>query len=236
MASQAYRRMDKEIQDYTCLITRRELIRGKLQGPELMTAKIRHQQVRDGRVVAPFSVYVKFLSPARVKDREVVYVQGRHDGKLIVRNGGTRFAFITTSLPPDSPTAMQENRYPISEVGVKNLTRRLLEVGRAKLAEPDVLVQTVPGARINQRPCQLIQVSHAARREDQTFQVVRIFVDEQWKLPVYYAAYDWPDRPGEKSQLLEEYAYSEIKLNVGLSDWDFDHRNEQYRFLKSYQP
>ncbi len=36
--------------------------------------------------------------------------------------------------------------------------------------------------------------------------------------------------------LLEEYTYTDLKLNVGLTDWDFDHRNESYQFLKTYSP
>ena len=28
----------------------------------------------------------------------------------------------------------------------------------------------------------------------------------------------------------------DIKLNVGLTDWDFDHRNENYKFTKGFRP
>ena len=31
-------------------------------------------------------------------------------------------------LPPDSPMAMDGNRYPITEIGFQNLTKRLIEV------------------------------------------------------------------------------------------------------------
>ena len=66
--------------------------------------------------------------------------------------------------------------------------------------------------------------------------MARIFVDDKLQLPLRYSAYDWPDEEGGDLLLLEEYTYTDVKLNVGLTDWDFDHRNEKYRFLKSFKP
>ena len=45
------------------------------------------------------------------------------------------------------------------------------------------------------------------------------------------AAKDWPK--GDKlasSDILEEYTYTDIKFNVGLTDKDFDSRNKSYNF------
>lgn len=236
MACDSYQRMDGEIEDYTCILTKRERVNGYLRSPEAMFVKVRHQQMENGRVVTPFSVYLRFLSPAKLKGREVLYVHGKNNGRLIVRNGGTRFAYITTAVATDSPAALQDNRYPITEIGVKNLTRRLIENGEDELQYKDVSVQNLPGAKINNRPCSLIQVSHPERREGLPYQFARIFIDDELRLPVRYSAYDWPKEEGEEPQLIEEYTYMRIKANVGLTDWDFDHRNEKYQFLKSFSP
>lgn len=235
-AEAAYRRMTTEIRDYTCILTKRERIDGRLQGPETVFLKVRHRQSGATAGEYPFSVYLRFLRPAAVRDREVLYVQGRHDGRMIVRNGGTVLPFVTTSLFPESAAAMQESRYPITEVGVKTLTRRLIEVGQEKLGDENCLVRVVPGARINGRYCTMIQVEHQERREDHSFHFVRVFIDDQLELPVYYVAYDWPRRGESESVMLEEYTYTDIQLNVGLTDRDFDHRNENYLFLRSYVP
>jgi hypothetical protein len=231
-----YQRMGTEIRDYTCILTKRELIDGRLQGPETIYLKVRHEWSDGEGGEQPFSVYLRFLRPASVREREVIYVQGRHDGKMIVRNGGTRLPFVTTSLPPDSAAAMQESRYPITEIGVKTLTRRLIEVGNEKLYDENCEVQVVPGAKLNGRTCTLIQVGHRERRQEHTFHFVRVFIDDQLELPVYYIAYDWPAKEGDSSVILEEYTYTDIQLNVGLTDWDFDHRNENYMFLRSFKP
>jgi hypothetical protein len=236
IATRGYDRMAKEIEDYTCLLTKRERVDGRLFDHEMMRVKIRHPRVNNGVVVTPFSVYVKFFSPARLKGREVIYVEGRNDGKLIVRNGGPRFGYITTSVRPDSPAALQQNRYPITEIGVMNLTARLIEAGEGKLRCRDCEAKIAPGAKIEGRPCTLIQVYHTVRRESQTFKFARIFVDDDLQLPVRFSSFDWPRRDGGAPILLEEYTYTDIKLNVGLTDWDFDHRNDEYKFLKSFEP
>ena len=48
--------------------------------------------------------------------------------------------------------------------------------------------------------------------------------------PVRYAAYGWPAVPGGEPQLLEEYTYFNITLNVGLTDEDFSPDNPNYNF------
>jgi len=236
IAYEGYLRMDNEIDDYTCILTKREHVNGRLLRHASMYVKVRHQRVKDDHVVTPFSVYIRFLGPTKMKGAEVLYVHGKNKGKMIVRKGGTRFGYITTSIPLDSPVAFQCNRYPITEIGVKNLTRRLIENGEDELQYDDVAVKIVPGAKVNSRSCTLIQVSHPKRHEGLAYQYARILVDDGLHLPVHYSAYDWPAEEGDEPQLIEEYTYTDIKMNVGLTDWDFDHRNRKYLFLKSFTP
>ena len=236
IAYDGQKRMQDSVRDYTCTLTRRERVDGRLMGYETMFVKVRHQLKEGGRTVEPFSVYVRFVSPDRVKGREVIYVEDRNSGKIIVRNGGLRFGHITTSLLPDSPAAMQHTRYPITEIGVMNLTRRLIENGERELNDKECHAKLVRGAKINGRPCTVIQVAHTARQSDLHFKTARILIDDELVLPVHYSAYDWPEKEGDAPVLLEEYTYTDLKLNVGLTDVDFDHRNEAYQFLKTYSP
>ncbi len=231
-----YHRIRREITDYRCILTKRERVHGELREAETAVLKVRHQRIEDDRVVSPFSVYLRFLAPSAVKDREVLYVHGRNDGNMIVRNGGPRFGFITTALPPDSPIVLSESRYPITEVGVKTLIRRLIEVGMHELEYGDCQVRVAEGARLDNRACTLIQVLQNRRREDPSWKLVRILIDDELELPVYYAAYDWPEQEAGSPVLLEEYIYTRIELNVGLGDVDFDHRNEDYSFSRSFRP
>ncbi len=236
IAYEGRKRIQEAIRDYTCILTRRERVDGRQMGYETIFVKVRHPLEEQGRVVQPFSVYVRFLRPDRVKGREVIYVEGRNGGKLIVRNGGTRFAHITTSLLPDSPAAMQHTRYPITEIGVLNLTKRLIENGEQERGNENCEAKLVQGAKINGRSCTVVQVAHKVRGEGLAYKTARILIDDELVVPVHYSAYDWPQTEGGKLVLLEEYTYTDLRLNVGLTDRDFDHRNESYLFLKSYSP
>ena len=60
MAVDGYRQLRASVQDYTCVMVRRERVRGRLGNHEFIYAKVRHRQVRDGQTVVPFGVYLKF--------------------------------------------------------------------------------------------------------------------------------------------------------------------------------
>ena len=63
-----------------------------------------------------------------------------------------------------------------------------------------------------------------------------VFVDDEERFPVAYASFYWPDEPGGKPRLLEEYIYTDIKVNVGLTDADFDRDNPDYGFTRDKAP
>ena len=229
-AHDRYQRVGTEIQDYSGTLIKRERIDGKLLEQEHLFVKLRHARVVDGRVTVPFGVYLRFLGPAKIKGREIVYVEGQNNGKLIARRGGTRLAYFTKALDPQSELAMRGNRYPVTEIGIKNLIGRLYEVGREDVRYGECDVRYLEDVAVNGRNCTVIQVTHPNRRSNFRYHVARIFVDNKLRVPIRYAAYDWPTDDDNRPVLLEEYTYIDLKLNIGLTDWDFDTRNEAYGF------
>ena len=107
---------------------------------------------------------------------------------------------------------------------------RLIEIGERDAQKGECEVKFFPEAKINDRVCTCIQVVHPVPRRDFLFHVARIFVDDEYNVPVRYEAYDWPERPGGPPRLIEQYTYLNLKLNNGFSDPDFDYRNPQYAF------
>jgi len=230
-------RTNSDIQDYTCTLVKRERINGRLRDHEYLFLKLRHEVVKEGRVVAPFAIYLRYLAPAEVAKREVLYVHGKYNGTLIVRRGGRRFAHTTVAVDPNSEVAKQQSRYPITELGVKNLVKRLLEVGEEELGYDEPCdVRYFANSTINGRTCDAVEFRHPVRRDEYRFHIARVFIDHQHQLPIRYESYDWPEEEGGEPRLLEEYTYLDLKINVGLTDWDFDHRNEDYLFRKSFNP
>jgi hypothetical protein len=208
----------ESLKDYSATLVRRERIHGKTSGYEYLSIKIRH---------APFSVYAYFQAPAAVKGQEVIYIAGQNQGNILAHKAHMT---ATVSLHPDGMIAMSGRHYPITEIGLVNLVRRLVEVGDQDLKYGECEVKYFTNAKINGRPCTVIEVVHPKPRDVFRFHLARVFVDDQWKVPIRYESYDWPSELGGDPPLIEEYTYLDLKLNNGFTDEDFSTHNPEYHF------
>ena len=230
LATRELNRADEEIDAYSCLLIKRERVDGEMTARQYMQAKIRHRKLRDGKIVTPLSVYLKFLKPSAVEGREVLYVEDQRDGDLLARRGGPRLANITVELDPKGHWAMQDNLHPITEIGFRNLGFKLIENMQADLAYDDVQVKYFDKAKLGDRPCQHIQVTHPNKAEHFDYHIARIFIDKELRVPVYFASYDFPKTKGDEPELKEEYIFTNMNLNPGFTDLDFDAKNPAYAF------
>jgi len=222
LARKGLENLQANVQDYSCTMVKRERIDGKLGEHQYIFAKIRH---------APFSVYLYFLAPEDVKGQEVVFVEGRNDGNMLAHAGsGVRAMVGTVALKPDGALAMQGNRYPITEIGVENLAKRLVEVAEHDKQFGECSVDFFPKAKVNGRICTCVQVVHPVPRRNFRFHLARVFIDDELLIPVRYEAYDWPAEEGGQPVLMEEYTYMNVKINNGFTDADFDPKNAAYKF------
>ena len=207
----------EKISDYSATLVKRERINGTLREHQYMFVKIRHD---------PFSVYMYFLGPPDLKGQEVAFIEGQNNGKMWAQGTGfQKTMFGTVALRPDGLVAMKGQRYPLTELGMLNMVRRLIEVAEHDVTKGECEVKFFKGAKVNDRSCTCIQVIHPVPRRDFLFHKARIFVDDELNMPVRYESYDWPKAPGEKPGLLEEYTYLNIKLNNKFTDDDFDKNN-----------
>jgi hypothetical protein len=208
------------VRDYTCTFIKRERIDGRLSGYEVMMMKAR---------TSPSSVYFKFRQPNA--GREAIYVQGRNSGKAIVHDVGLgRLVAGTLHLDPRSRRAMDGNRHPITEAGIGFMIDTVLEGWHREMNPLDSVVTIRDRVLVNKRPSTMIICNHPQRAPHFVFHEVRLYIDEELGLPVRFEAYDWPRRAGEAPPLVEEYTYTDLRLNVGLSDHDFDPSNKTYSF------
>ena len=222
MARERLNGIDDNVKDYTCTLVKRERINGRLLDREHLSCKIRHK---------PFSVYMKFLAPKKLRGREVIYVEGKNDGKLL-GHGVTAIerAVGIMRLKPTSPLAMRNNRYPITEAGMRNLVFRLIEVGQEDRKFGECNVKFYNQAKIDKTVCTCLEVVHPVPRKNFRFHMARIYIEDKRKIPIRFESYTWPSKTGGRPVLLEEYTYVNVKLNAGLTDADFDERNPNYKF------
>jgi hypothetical protein len=211
----------EKLKDYSAVLVRRERIRGKLTGYEYVFIKIRHR---------PFSVYAYFQAPAAVKGQEVIYVADRNEGNLLAHRAGM---LVTAHLHPDGLMAMDRQHYPLTEIGLVKLVRRLVEVGKKDVKHGECEVKYFTNAKVNKRPCTIIQVTHPVPRDVFQFHLARVFVDDELKVPIRYESHDWPSEPGGEPKLIEEYTYLDLKLNNGFTDEDFSTQNPEYHFPRT---
>ena len=230
IARDGLQNMQANIHDYTAIMVKRERINNKLTDPVYMKIKIRNPRNFDEKSV-PFSIYMKFIKPRAVAGREVIWIDGQNNNKLIAHEPGRIRGFRNFHLEPTGFLAMQDNRYPIYDAGLENLVIKLVEKAERDREAGMCEVRYLDGAQINKRPCQLIEVIHDKKLPPFEFYKAKVYVDQEMNIPVRYIAYDWPLADG-KPRIIEEYTYINVKLNPGLTDEDFSIVNAAYDFAR----
>jgi hypothetical protein len=213
----------EEIKDYSAVLIKEERVHGRLLPEQQIAMKLRHE---------PFSVYLRFLGPQDVQDREVLYVDGANDGNLIAHEGrGLLSLGPSVPLAPDSSLAMKDQKYPLTDIGLLTLVNKFIETCERESKSHECEVRCYPSyVKLDGRPCTCLMVVHPLFREEFMFHVAYVYIDDEWGIPVRYEAYDWPEEEGESPPLLESYTYARLQFNRGFGDIDFDTSNEDYNF------
>lgn len=220
--------IQSNVQDYTATLVKQERVGTKLLQTEYATCKIRRAHEKDGKQI-PFSVYLKFLKPRSVAGREVIYVDGQDQGRLIAHEGGF-LNRLTVHLEPTSFLAMQNNRYPITEIGIETLVKRMIEKGERDREYGDCKIDINRNVDFEGSSATMITITHEIMQEPFDFHIAKIYINDETNLPLGYEGYDWPIEAGGEPRLMERYFYRNMKVNVGLTDEDFDPRNKDYEY------
>jgi outer membrane lipoprotein-sorting protein len=211
--SDAIRSYDQVI-DYTCLFYKKELV--KDQYIEQKNIILKHRK--------PRSFYLKWTE-GDGKGTEVIYVEGKNDNKLTAHAGGF-LKWITVKVDPCGSIAMKNNRHTVLEAHLGNFIEicdknyklaKQLRVGTFEMTGEEM---------IDGRATICIKATFP---DDRRFygKIIYIYVDREYKFPVAVEIYGW------NNELIEKYEYNNIKLNVGLTDKDFDSKNEEYEFYRA---
>lgn len=217
LASETLQRLD-EVKDYTTTFFKHENVRG---GKVIhnMTLKVRE---------APFSVYIGFLKPH--SGREVIYVAGRNGGNLLAHGVGIEKVAGTLSIPPNSAKALEESRYPITRIGMRNMVTSIATQWGNDLKYDDLQVKYYPNAKVGDVSCRVFESTHARRQQGVLFYRSRLYITHDTELPVRVEQFGFPSGTGVRPPMIEQYTYMDLKTNVGLGDNDFSTSNPAYDF------
>ena len=200
------------VQDYTATFTKQERVKGEVLPEEKIQYKFRK----------PFMVYMKWMLGPH-EGREALYVQGRNKNKVVGHEGGF-IGFVTVNMVPTGSLAMKGNRHPITDSGIGRLVEIIMTdikiaSGRG-FKDADVELageEAVEGRKAWHITAKTTGKGYYAGKLD-------VWVDKIYGLPVKVKVY------GLNGELLESYAYTDLKLNSGLTDVEFDRDNPEYRF------
>jgi hypothetical protein len=132
---------------------------------------------------------------------------------------------MTLSLDPRGSLAMSRNRHPITEVGFGFLLAEFRRNIEPAIRSGELEIMGLSDETCNGRPATVVEarcLSHEARK----YYCARFImhVDKELLLPVRDVFYDGND------EMFEDYVFTDVKLNVGLTATDFSKQNKSYRF------
>lgn len=211
---------------YTATFYKKERVDGALGDPQVMQMKIRHK---------PFGVYMRWL--VGDKGRELLYVAGENDGKMLVRLGGVKGRLLPTlKLDPKGDRAMKESRYPITDIGVLNIAKKIAGYRRRDVGRKSgVKCRMFDNQVFNDRKCYCFLIDYASRKVSATYRKSIIFVDKEWCVPVCVQNFGWSDESYDstaaldKSTALEDYRFSNVRLDQKLANEEFSRSYKGYK-------
>jgi hypothetical protein len=217
----AARRIDAT-SGYVATFKKQERIGGRLLPEQTMAMKVRQR---------PFAIYLKFLAPKPGK--EVLYAEGHRKNKVLAHNGDwTRRLVPRLEVAPDSPTALADNRHPITEAGLSNLAHKLVAFRKLDVDDPEAVTILDRTTGPDGRPLLRSTHLHEHPNRSRPFARIEVLYDPATHFPMQISSYDWP-QPGEEGEsLVERYAYEGLVLDPSLTALDFDPANPAYEFLR----
>jgi hypothetical protein len=202
------------VQDYSGTLVRQERIDDRLQPEQFVDVQVRQQ---------PFSVYLRWSSPRHLAGQEAIYVTGKNNNEIRAKGTGILGVVGYVSLRTNDPRVMRNSRHAITDTGIGNMLdvlSRSYELERRMPA--DQVTATFGQYAFEKRPCTRMEVTHRVHNAELYCHRCVVYFDVENKLPVRVEVYDWPTRKADpKGELLECYSYTNLRLNVGLTDAAF---------------
>ncbi len=212
----ARERYGKTVRDYSCVFLKQELIDGELTPVQEIKVLYREK---------PHSVYMTWLRNAD-KARKALYIKGKH-----VKNGEehaevepdgaiVRLLVDSVLIPIHGERSRDASRRSIDEFGFKSTLDMLERYNRIAAAKGVLKMDYEGQGTIDGRPTFVLsrELPYTGPKSGYPDARMVIHFDQEWLLPV--AVYSWADH--EERKLLGSYVITNVKLNPGFTDADFE--------------
>lgn len=204
------------VRDYTALFRRQERIDGDWRPEEVSFLKFQR----------PFKVYVRWLS-GPPEGREAIYVQGANQNKVVIHEAQGFSSFFSFLLDPGSRRILKDSRYPFTEIGIGRLIERVGRDARRAWARGELRLVDRGRSKIGGREVRQVEgILPLDQKAGYSSYRMILTIDEENGLPIHASLYGWDNA------LTGEYGYSELRLNPGLGEADFEPSNPAYNFSR----
>ncbi len=199
------------VHDYTAVYHKEE---------RLKSAKLRPKEIIFVKFRKPNQIYMKWIEEPN-KGMELIYPV--RENKLVVEPGGL-LDVITPKmyLNPTDKLSLLENRHPITEADLGYFIRRYSEDIQTAKEKGELQVRLDEGVDFKGSLADRVEFFLPQNGYYCSRSVV--YFDQKSRLPLHVEFYD------TENQLFERYSYTQLQLNVGLQDIDFDEENPKYDF------
>ncbi len=218
------------IPSYTANFFKQERVDGTLLDGQMVQMKIQHE---------PFGVYMKWITGD--KGRELLYVDGENEGKMLVHAGGWKARLVPAlKLDPEGSIAMRESRHPCTMAGLRGMMLKMLADRENDLVyADDVDYAVAENQTFDDRDCIAFQVEHFAREHSPVYRKSVYFFDREHSIPLFVKNHGWPAEGAEvdpatldDETLIEHYTFTELDLATRLASADFERTNRKYKFRR----
>lgn len=202
----ALQRYQDTVQSYECTFYKQEFVQGKMT---------KLQEIRVKFLDDPYSVFMHWQENAGLVER-VLYVDGEHDNKALVKVSGLLQLIVPGHLKRDvtGEEAMKLSRRQLNEFGFEKTLEGILEVNEQASAKGDLDFRYTGTGTIDGRPTYVYERRLPADVEYSDPRLV-LHIDQEWWLPTGTFLY------GADDQLLGQYVLADVQLNTGLTSENF---------------
>lgn len=168
----------------------------------------------------PFDVYVQVDSTT-----SVLYRRGWNAGRVRVRTTLAGLPIIG-DVDPEGYIAQRGHPYPITGFGLNRLVERTQEQLLHGWLQDELEARFLGVMTYTEQPCYVFEFvfPNSRWRMYPHYRMV-MYWDITRRIPIKLELFDWNDR------LAEGHAFHRLRLNVSLSDTDFQPTNPNYDFL-----
>ncbi len=200
-----------KVKDYTCVMHKRERIKGKVQPYHDMFTKFRK----------PMDIYMKWVG-GPYTGREVMYRPGHYDNKLVAHDAGIK-GIITVKLDPNGSLARADSNHSIEETDLGHTVQTIYNNLSRGLENNDIKLKFLGLQKIGKMDVYVVESWMTKGKGYYSYHSINAH-DVTTGLPMKSVNYD------ENDELFESFEWREFKPNVGLTDEDFNIENPDYNF------